>query len=172
MFSGWGVRTLAEGSVLFNPMSYHNGSVWPHDNAVIAFGLSSYGYHAEALKILQGLFDASLYLDLQRLPELFCGFARRPNEGTTAYPVACSPQAWAVGAVFLLLQASLQIEVNALTKTITFNKPQLPSFLNKLVIRNIVVGDDLFHFELYRHQYDVGFHVMNKPEDWEMIIRK
>jgi glycogen debranching enzyme len=97
-FNGWGIRTLASGEQRYNPMSYHNGSVWPHDNALIALGLARYGQKIPAEKIFSGLFDASLYVDLRRLPELFCGFARRRGQGPTFYPVACSPQAWAAPA--------------------------------------------------------------------------
>ncbi|MFQ5749734.1 MAG: glycogen debranching N-terminal domain-containing protein, partial [Planctomycetota bacterium] len=97
-FSGWGVRTLAATATAYNPMSYHNGSVWPHDNALIASGLSRYAFKQDGLRILTGLFDASLFLELHRLPELFCGFPRRPGEGPTLYPVACSPQSWAAAA--------------------------------------------------------------------------
>jgi len=172
MFSGWGVRTLASNEVRFNPMSYHDGSVWPHDNALIAAGMAKYGHQKEVIKILQGMFDASMFVDMRRLPELFCGFERRLNEGPTSYPVACSPQAWAVGAVFLLLQACLQIEINALTKTIVFNKPQLPGYLERIAIKNIRLDNDYLHFELYKHEYDVGFHIIHKPEDWELVIKK
>ena len=118
------------------------------------------------------MFDASMFVDMRRLPELFCGFERRLNEGPTSYPVACSPQAWAVGAVFLLLQACLQIEINALTKTIVFNKPQLPGYLERIAIKNIRLDNDYLHFELYKHEYDVGFHIIHKPEDWELVIKK
>src|SRR5262249_43161444 len=99
-FSGWGVRTVTSGESRYNPMSYHNGSVWPHDNAIIASGLARYGLKIAAGRILAGLFDASLFVDLRRLPELFCGFDRRPGEGPTLYPVACAPQAWSAGAPF------------------------------------------------------------------------
>ncbi len=172
MFTGWGIRTLAGNEVRFNPMSYHDGSVWPHDNAIIAFGLSKYGYKQEVLKIMQGLFDASLFIDLQRLPELFCGFNRRQNEGPTAYPVACSPQAWAVGAVFLLMQACLHAEINGVDKIIVFTKPQLPDFLKKVIITNLKLGNGFCHFEVYRHKLDVSFHIIRKPDDWELIIKK
>ena len=100
--SGWGIRTIAEAETRYNPMSYHNGSIWPHDNALIAYGLSRYGYKAEAVKIMTELFNACLFMDLHRLPELYCGFPRRPAEGPTLYPVACNPQSWASAAVFLL----------------------------------------------------------------------
>jgi glycogen debranching enzyme len=106
-FSGWGVRTLAASGARYNPMGYHTGSVWPHDNALIAQGLARYGFVKEASQILTGLFDASLYFELRRMPELFCGFAQQPGEGPVLYPLACAPQAWSAASVFLLLQACL-----------------------------------------------------------------
>jgi len=106
-FSGWGIRTVSAQEVLYNPLSYHNGSVWPHDNAIIAYGLSRYGFKEGVLKIMEGLFDASIFFPFHRVPELFCGLPRRPYEGPTHYPVACNPQSWAAAAVFLLLQACL-----------------------------------------------------------------
>jgi glycogen debranching enzyme len=172
MFSGWGIRTLSSKEHRYNPISYHNGSIWPHDNALIAYGFSLYGLHKEALMVMQGMFDASLFIELQRLPELFCGFERRKGEGPTAYPVACSPQAWSVAAVFLLLQGCLQLDINALTKQITFNKPVLPDYLDKIEIKDLKLGNDYCHFQLYRQQFDVGFNVIYKPDDWEVIIKK
>lgn len=172
MFSGWGVRTLSKKEVRYNPMSYHNGSVWPHDNALIAYGLAKYGHIEEALKIMNGLFEASRYIDLQRMPELFCGFDHRQNEGPTAYPVACSPQAWAVGVVFLLLQSALQLSINAIDKIVSFNKPQLPEFLNHLTITNLKLGNDYCNFEVYRHHNEVSFHITHKPKDWELVIKQ
>ena len=101
-FSGWGVRTLATTEPRYNPMSYHNGSVWPHDNALIAAGMARYGFRSKAALIFKGLFEASTYIDLKRLPELFCGFPRLRSHGPTFYPVACSPQAWAASATLSL----------------------------------------------------------------------
>jgi glycogen debranching enzyme len=172
MFSGWGIRTLSAKEKRYNPMSYHNGSIWPHDNALIAEGLAKYGFQKEALKILSVMFEASLFIDMQRLPELFCGFERRLNEGPTAYPVACSPQAWSVAAVFLLLQSCLRLEIDALHKTIVFDKPQLPEFIEKITITHLKAGDSFCHFEMYRHEFDIAFNVISKPDDWEMMIRK
>lgn len=172
MFSGWGIRTLSEGEVRYNPMSYHNGSIWPHDNAVIAYGFAKYDFEKEVLRVMQALFDASLFIELQRLPELYCGFDRRAHEGPTSYPVACSPQAWSVAAVFMLLQSCLRIEINALNKQIIFNKPELPEYLEKVVVSNLRLPDGVCHFELYRHKYDVGFNLLRKPEGWELIIKK
>ena len=111
-FSGWGVRTVAASEGRYNPMGYHTGAVWPHDNALIAQGLARYGLADQALRIWTGLFEAGLYFDLHRMPELFCGFAQDPGEGPVLYPVACAPQAWAAASVFLLLQACLGLEVN------------------------------------------------------------
>ena len=172
MFSGWGIRTLSEDTKKYNPMSYHNGSIWPHENAVIAAGMAKYGFQKEAAKILSSLFDASLFIELQRLPELYCGFARRIGEGPTAYPVACSPQAWSVGAVFMMLQACLQVEINAIKKTIVFNRPELPPYLDRISIANLRLGTATCDLELYRHQYDVAFNLIRKPSDWSVLIVK
>jgi glycogen debranching enzyme len=139
-FSGWGIRTLSVDEVRYNPMSYHNGSVWPHDNALIADGLARYGLRAEALKVLTGLFDASIFVDLHRLPELFCGFDRRPGVGPTLYPVACAPQAWAAAAVFLLLQSCLGLTIDGLQSRVAFLEPALPPFLQQIRIKNLTVG--------------------------------
>ena len=142
-FSGWGIRTIAKNEINYNPMSYHNGSVWPHDNAIIAMGLSRYGYRNEPVKIMTGLFDASLFIDLHRLPELFCGFDRRKSEGPTNYPVACNPQAWACGSVFLFLQACLGLKIDAFSQSIHFIKPKLPNYLHRIDIKNLPVGNAL-----------------------------
>jgi glycogen debranching enzyme len=172
MFSGWGIRTLSEGGKRYNPMSYHNGSIWPHDNALIAAGLARYGFQKEAAKILSALFDASLFIELQRLPELYCGFPRRRGEGPTSYPVACSPQAWSVGAVFMLLQACLQIDIDAVKKTIVFKKPDLPPYLDRIAINHLPLGSASCDIELYRLDYDVSFNVIRKPADWSILIVK
>jgi glycogen debranching enzyme len=138
-FTGWGVRTLAFSEARFNPMSYHNGSVWPHDNALIAAGLARYGFKDEASRILAGLFDASLSVEY-RLPELFCGFYRRKGAGPVPYPTACSPQAWSAASVFLLLQAILGMNIDAGHARLSFVRPVLPSFLDEVRIQNLRVG--------------------------------
>ncbi len=172
MYSGWGIRTLGTREVRYNPMSYHNGSIWPHDVAVIAYGLSKYGFQKEAVQLMTGLFDASLFIDLQRLPELFCGFERRKGEGPTAYPVACSPQAWSVAAVFLLLKACLRIEIDATQKQITLDKPILPPYLKKVHIGQLTTGQKTCTIELYRYRHDVSINIINKPDDWKVMIVK
>lgn len=171
-FSGWGVRTVGAGEARYNPMSYHNGSVWPHDNAVIAMGLARYGLKNEALRILAGLFDATLFLDLHRLPELFCGFTRRPGEGPSLYPVACSPQAWSVASVFLLLQACLGIQINGRDGRITFDNPSLPEFLREVRIRNLRVRDGSVDLLLQRHPQDVSISVLRKEGRVALVVRK
>jgi glycogen debranching enzyme len=138
---GWGIRTLARDQARFNPMSYHNGSIWPHDTALCAAGIALYGNRVAAANLLSEMFAAARHFD-GRLPELFCGFSRRPGEPTVGYPVACLPQAWSSGAVFMLLQACLGIQIDAATQTIHIDRPELPLELERLPIRGLVVGDE------------------------------
>ena len=142
LFCGWGIRTLGGREVRYNPMSYHNGSVWPHDNAIAARGLARYGFHEQASKIFSAIFEASEFMEMRRLPELFCGFHKRQHaEGPTLYPVACSPQSWAAGSVYMLLHASLGIRLNPLSRTVTFGGRSLPPCLQGLTIRKLRLGD-------------------------------
>jgi glycogen debranching enzyme len=171
-FSGWGVRTVAEGEARYNPMAYHNGSVWPHDNALIGAGLARYGLNDAAMKVLAGTFDASLFMDLHRLPELFCGFPRRPGEGPTLYPVACSPQAWAAAAVFQLLQACLGLRVDAPAARVSFHFPELPEFLREVHIRGLRVGDASVDVRLEQHGRDVGVNVLGRSGHVEVLVLK
>ena len=171
-FSGWGVRTLAASEARYNPMSYHNGSVWPHDNALIAAGLARYGLKDSVLAVTTGMFDASLFMDLHRMPELFCGFGRRPGEGPTLYPVACAPQAWAAGSVFVLLQACLGLTVNAPEAYICFTYPLLPTFLREVQIRGLKVGSASLDLLLLRHGHDVGINVLRREGRVEVRMVK
>ena len=172
-FSGWGIRTVASDEARYNPMSYHNGSVWPHDNSLIAAGLARYGFKGSAAIILAGLLDASLFLDLHRLPELFCGFPRRPGESPTLYPVACAPQAWASGAVFLLLEACLGLNIAAPEQRLVFSKPVLPPFLRQVSIRDLRVGDARADLLLTRHdEGDVGVNVLRREGALEVVVLK
>lgn len=139
-FCGWGIRTIASTEARYNPMSYHNGSVWPHDNAMIASGLARYGYRAETARIFEGLFASSTYIDPRRLPELFCGLPRQRAQGPTFYPVACSPQAWAAAAPLLLLQSCLGLDFEPNAQIISFNEPLLPSFLDEVILRHLHVA--------------------------------
>ena len=128
-FSGWGIRTVADSEARYNPMSYHNGSVWPHDNALIAAGFARYHLHDFVRRAFEGMFAASQFVELHRLPELFCGFPRRPGEGPTLYPIACAPQAWAAGSLFLMLQACLGLEIDGARQEVAFRHPVLPEAL-------------------------------------------
>lgn len=172
MFSGWGIRTLSSSAKRYNPMSYHNGSIWPHDNALIAYGLAQYGLREHVLKLTQAIFQASLYIELQRLPELYCGFERRQSEGPTLYPVACSPQAWSVAVVFILLQACFQVKIDALTKTISFDRPILPEYLEHVSVSNLILDNGVCSLIFKRFHNDVTFNLLQKPSNWEILIKK
>ena len=169
-FSGWGLRTVAAAQARYNPMSYHNGSIWPHDNALIAAGLARYGFTEAAMQIFSGLFDASLEFDQHRLPELFCGFARRAGEGPTLYPVACSPQAWAAAAVFGMLQACLGLEIDAPRGVLSFHAPRLPPYIDWLRVRDLRVGASSVDLLLQRYHNNVGVEVTGRSGPVEVRV--
>ena len=170
LYCGWGIRTVAKSSARFNPMSYHNGSVWPHDNALIALGLARYGLTRHVERLLWGLFDAAGYMDLRRLPELFCGFSRVPGSGPTLYPVACSPQAWSSAAPFALLQACLGMDIDHRAAELRFRRPRLPPFLQEVTVRALRVGEDCMDIELRRHEHDVSVNVLRKEGNARLVI--
>jgi glycogen debranching enzyme len=136
-FCGWGIRTIASGEARYNPMSYHNGSVWPHDNALIAAGFARYGRCDDTARLFESLFAASTYVDLRRLPELICGFPRQRNRGPTFYPVACNPQAWAAATPLYLLQSCLGLSFEAEANRIVFRRPVLPAFLSEIILTGL-----------------------------------
>src|SRR5271170_5183909 len=150
-FSGWGIRTVATGEARFNPMSYHNGSVWPHDNALIALGLARYGHKQAVETLFEGLFGAGTYMDHRRLPELFCGFQKQRGHGPTLYPVACSPQAWASATPFTLLEASLGLDFDPFHGEIRLCNPRLPPFLDEVMVRNLQLGSSRVDLRVRRH---------------------
>jgi len=151
-------------------MSYHNGSVWPHDNALIALGFARYGLKSEVLKIFQGMFDAAGYMDLRRLPELFCGFPSRRLNAPTLYPVACSPQAWASASVFALVQASLGIGFDQGTGEIRFDQPVLPEFLDELNIRGLQTGGGMADVLLRRYRGDVALNITRRQGNVPIVV--
>lgn len=169
MFSGWGIRTLASSEQRYNPMSYHNGSIWPHDNAIVATGLAASGHKHVAARVLGSLFEVSSLMRLSRLPELFCGFPRESGQGPTLYPVACSPQAWASGAVFMLLQAVIGLEVDALERRVVLRHAFLPPFLDEVRIRELQVGDARVDLRLLRSAEDVAVTVTRKMGRVEVV---
>jgi glycogen debranching enzyme len=159
-FTGWGIRTVARGEARYNPMSYHDGSIWPHDNALIALGLARYGLKHSVAHVFKALFDAASYMDLRRLPELFCGFRREKGRGPTLYPVACAPQAWASATPFTLLEASLGLEFDAQRGEIRLRNPRLPAFLNEVILRELKLGSSSVDLRVRRHDDEVSLEVL------------
>ncbi|HYD49822.1 MAG TPA: amylo-alpha-1,6-glucosidase, partial [Terriglobales bacterium] len=170
MFCGFGIRTLSSQARRYNPMSYHNGSVWPHDNSMIAAGFANYGAGERAGRVITGLFDAALSLDNRRLPELFCGFPRRHQHQPAPYPVACKPQAWAAGSVFQLLQAVLRLNVQGWERRIVFRDVALPAWLNRLDIRNLRVGGACVEVSILRTRRGAAVEVNDKQGEVEVVV--
>jgi glycogen debranching enzyme len=159
--SGWGIRTVAKGEARYNPMSYHNGSIWPHDNSLIALGFARYGLTQSVEQVFKGLFKAATYMDSRRLPELYCGFQRQRGRGPTLYPVACSPQAWASATPFALLEASLGLEFDPGQGEIRLRNPRLPSFLEEVTLRNLQLDRALVDLRVRRHKDAVSLDILH-----------
>lgn len=172
MFSGWGVRTMSKSASAYNPMSYHNGSVWPHDNALIAAGLKRYGFSRETNRVATAVFDAAVSADYLRLPELFCGFTRRTPNRPVSYPIACSPQAWAAGSPFLMLQAMLGISARAHENLLTINLPHLPTWLNTVEVRNLSVGQSTVSMVFRREGEITSFSLLSREGDLQIVMRE
>ena len=170
-FNGWGVRTVAASERRYNPQSYHNGSIWPHDNALIAAGASRYGFTSAATRILNATLELSEAVDLHRLPELICGFTRRGRE-PTLYPVACAPQAWAAGAAFLMLAASLGMQIDAPARRISFSRGRLPESIEWIRLTDLAVGDALVDLQIERHPHDLGVTIIRREGDVEIVTVK
>jgi glycogen debranching enzyme len=168
-FSGWGIRTVASGEARYNPLSYHNGSVWPHDNVLVAAGLARYGYKQLAGRILLALLDVSSEMELHRLPELFCGLERRRGEGPTLYPVACSPQAWAAAAPFLLIQSCLGLNIQGANHRVAFERPCLPEGIPQLAIRGLKVGQASVDLFFERQADNVRVQVLEKQGEVDVV---
>jgi glycogen debranching enzyme len=171
MFSGWGVRTVAESELRFNPMSYHNGAVWPHDNALLAAGAARYDDKAFALRILNAQFEASRHFELMRLPELFCGFRRRGREPPLQFPVACAPQAVSAGAPFLLLQSILGLSIDALDRQIVLAHPVVPEGFDAICVKNLNVIEASVDFTVRRHGSSVSVSVERREGKLDLVIR-
>lgn len=150
MYSGWGIRTLSERAARYNPMSYHNGSIWPHDTALVGVGFARYGEKAKASQLLESLSQVSQYYEGARLPELFCGFARNYQRGPVPYPVACEPQSWAAGAPFVLLNALLGFEPDAEHHRLALRRPLLPDWLKKVEMHGLFLGGQQVNLHLER----------------------
>lgn len=172
MFSGWGIRTVAMNEFHFNPMSYHNGSIWPHDNAMIAAGMARYGFRQEALKLFTSYLEASTYFDLHRMPELYCGFRRVEGNGPTLYPVACAPQAWAAGSAFMMLAACLGLSVDGVRRIVRIHKPTLPESVGQIQITDLRVGSSMVDLLFHRDDQDVGVLVRRRQGPVSVQIEK
>jgi glycogen debranching enzyme len=171
VFSGWGIRTVSSSEARYNPMSYHNGSVWPHDNGLIAMGFARYGQKEAGSKVFSALFDAASYMDLRRLPELFCGFVRQERNAPVQYPVACSPQAWASATPLCLLQASLGLELLDRTGEVKFYRPRLPDFLDHVHLRNLRLSSGAVDVLLHRHDDNIAVTVTRREGDVVVVVR-
>jgi glycogen debranching enzyme len=173
MFSGWGTRTLSANERRYNPMSYHNGSVWPHDNAIAALRHSRAGNQSGVLKLLEGMFDACEQLDGNgSLPELFCGFSREPHRGPVPYPVACRPQAWSASSVFMILQAMLGLEVLGIERKVAFNSPVLPTWLDWMRIDDLKVGDGRVSFLFSRTGHQASVELVDRQGPVKVEVRQ
>jgi glycogen debranching enzyme len=169
-FTGWGIRTVARGEARYNPMSYHDGSIWPHDNALIALGLARYDLKHSVEQVFKALFDAAAYMDLRRLPELFCGFQREKQRGPTLYPVACAPQAWASATPFTLLEAALGLEFDAQRGEVRLRNPRLPAFLNEVILRELQLGSSSVDLRIRRHGDEVSLEVLRRRGQIQVSI--
>jgi glycogen debranching enzyme len=169
-FSGWGIRTIASTEARYNPMSYHNGSIWPHDNALIALGLARYGLNRSVERVFKGLFDAATYMEMRRLPELFCGFQRSRGRGPTHYPVACAPQAWASATPFTLIEASLGLQFDPAGNEIVLRNPRLPSFLDEVVLRNLQLKQSSVDLKVRRHANEVSVEILERRGQVQVSI--
>ncbi len=170
MFNGWGIRTLSSLSPAYNPMGYHVGSVWPHDNSMIALGLRSLGLVDQALELTQGLMDMMLYQPYHRPPELFCGYERVEDKAPVNYPVACSPQAWATGSVFHLLQIMVNLVPDARNNCLRIIDPALPESINSLSLHNLRVGSTLLDLDFERSGTTTACRVAKKRGNLRVVI--
>ena len=170
MFNGWGIRTLSSLSPAYNPMGYHIGSVWPHDNSMTAMGLRSLGLVDQALEVFQGLFDMTLQQPYQRPPELFCGYDRNGDNTPVQYPVACTPQAWATGSIFQLLQMMVNLVPDATNNCLRIIDPSLPESINQLSLHNLRVGTTLLDLEFERSGNTTACRVAKKRGNLRVVI--
>ncbi|WP_175989480.1 amylo-alpha-1,6-glucosidase [Bacillus sp. Marseille-Q1617] len=167
MFSGYGIRTMGAGEAGYNPMSYHDGSIWPHDNSMILLGMSKLGYTADAKIVMTGLINASQHFEYDRLPELFCGYDAAIGKAVK-YPVACSPQAWAAGTPLVFVQSLLGLFPDSLTKEIVLN-PQLLDAMNELTVRNIKIGDGTLSISVTRQGEEVHTSILENTTGFDIV---
>lgn len=172
MYSGWGIRTVSNRETRYSPVSYHNGTIWPHDNAMIAYGLARYGFKAATARLLSSFLDVSRFVEFDRLPELFCGFERQQSLAPTLYPVACSPQAWASGSIFMLIQACLGLVIDGREEKLYLSTPVLPESIRELGVRNLKIGKSVVDLRFRAVGEDVVVNVLRQIGDLQIIISK
>lgn len=171
MWSGWGIRTLSSEMVGYNPIGYHLGTVWPHDNAICAAGFARYGLSDEARKVAGALLEATVYFREARLPELFCGFQREKSPLPVPYPVACSPQAWAAGSLFHIVSATLGMQPDARQQCLELLRPALPEWLPELRLRNLRVGNALVDISFAGQDGSTSVEVLRRTGDVDVSVR-
>jgi glycogen debranching enzyme len=172
LFTGWGLRTLSSRERWYNPMSYHNGSVWPHDTAIAALGLRAYGFVEPFLTLAAGLFQAVEHFDRARMPELFCGFPRQPGREPTRYPVACSPQAWSAGVAFQIVSGMLGLAADARENRLTLDHPQLPAWLEWLELHGIRLWKSRIGLRVSRGREGTAVEVLERDGDAQVVIHR
>jgi glycogen debranching enzyme len=161
---------VARGEARYNPMSYHNGSIWPHDNALIAHGLARYGHKKHINLVFEALTRATSYMENRRIPELYCGFQRRPGRGPTLYPAACSPQAWAASAPFFLLQAMLGLQFDHAERHIRLINPSAPPFAGDIMVRNLCLGGASVDFVVRQDGPAISLQVLRTTRDLQVSL--
>ena len=171
MWSGWGIRTLSSETVGYNPIGYHLGTIWPHDNGICAAGFARYGLFEEARRVAGALLEATMHFREARLPELFCGFDRDYSPLPVPYPVACSPQAWAAGSLFHMVSATLGMRPDARAKRLELLRPALPDWLSDLRLRNMRVGDALVDLAFDRETESISVEVLRRTGDLDVVVR-
>jgi glycogen debranching enzyme len=171
LFNGWGIRTYARNQPGYNPIGYHTGTVWPHDVSLIAAGCKRYGFHDEANLLVGRIFQASQHFEDFRLPELFCGFERESTTVPVPYPVACSPQAWSAGALFLFVETMLGLKPQAYRNELELERPELPEWLTKVTITGLRVGQDTADLLFHRWRGGTSAEVLRKTPELGVTIR-
>ena len=170
MFTGWGLRTFSKEMTGFNPISFYNGSVWPYDTAIIANGMKKHGYTQEANRLAWGLVEAAAAHEYERLPEMFCGFTRRAINKPVAFPMACSPDAGAAGALFLILQSMVGIYAQAEENIVYVHNPDLPKWLGEVTLSNLKVGRTTMRLRFRREGSQTTFAVLDKQGPGRIVV--
>ena len=161
MWSGWGIRTLSSKNPAYNPFEYQLGSVWPHDNGIIAMGFKRYGFHEEASRVARDIFEAASYFASYRLPELYAGLSRQPGTFPVQYKGANIPQAWAAGCIFHLIQAILGLRADAPNGRL-YVDPTLPNWLPDIELKNFEVGDSILHLRFWKEGSESRWEIKNR----------